>query len=343
MLSNYIHKYYFTEDKIMANISVSIHTFNIEEISTGENKYKIKKELNNKIAKQNDIFEIIRTFCKRYGQYEDDEIKSSVFKISEESFTEEKNEETGNVFRHMILRVKTGEYGFTTDLVDPKKKEEVYKKDSDLAEVKPFFVNIVVDKRKNIQKGFIIFQNVGIYSVKTVFKTYFSDFLKSYNTQTLQYKFNIGVVTPKHFALQLLNEYEVKNLKLVAYNKPMDSADKLDSDFAYAEEERIYRKFSKIKKTVKKICEYINRERDITDIIEIEGFEYDNIKLELDLGGGKVRTLDLGKIDKAVMKLNFKDSDIKGIDGHADMDKLKKEVESIYELYSKNINLVYLK
>lgn len=326
----------------MANISVSMHTFNIEETSRGENKYKIKKRLNNNIAEDSgNIFKIIKLFCRRYGQYEDNENDLSVFKVSEESFTEEKDEVSGKKFSHMILKVESGEYGFTTDLVDPKKKSVEYRKPANLAEMKPFFVSVIVDTRKKVEKGFIIFQNVGIYSVKTVFKTYFSDFLKSYNTQELQYEFNLGVVTPKQFAMQLLNQYSVKQVKLISYSNPMDTAEKLNTDFLYQEEVRIYRKFALIQKTVEKVYKYIDKKCDITDIIEIDGFEYDDIKIELDIGKGKVRTLDLGNIDNLVMKLNFKDSDIKGVDGHADKDKFKKEVEEIYKTYSKNINLIY--
>lgn len=326
----------------MANISVSIHTFNIEETSRGEKKYKIKKRLNNDIADNGgNIFEIIKLFCIRYGQYEDNENDSSVFKVSEESFTEENNEISGKKFRHMILKVESGEYGFTTDLVDPKKKSVEYRKPVNLAEMKPFFVSVIVDMSEKVEKGFIIFQNVGIYSVKTVFKKYFSDFLKSYNTQELQYEFNLGVVTPQKFAMQLLEQFSVKEVKLIAYNNPMDSAEKLNNDFLYQEEIRIYKRFALIQNTVKKVCEYIDKKCDITDIIEIKDFEYDDIKIELDIGSGKVRTLDLGNIDNMVMKLNFKDSDVKGVDGHADKDKLKKEVEEIYKTYSKNINLIY--
>lgn len=326
----------------MANISVSIHTFNIEETLRGKNKYKIKKRLNNNINHDSgDIFNIIKSFCIRYGQYEDNENNLSVFRVSEESCTEEIDEVSSKKFRHMILKVESGEYGFTTDLVDPKKKSVEYRKPANLAEMKPFFLSVIVDKSEKVEKGFIIFQNVGIYSVKTVFKTYFSDFLKSYNTQELQYEFNLGVVTPKQFATQLLKQYSVKQVKLISYSNPMDPAEKLNTDFLYQEEIRIYRKFALIQKTVEKVCKYIDKKCDITDIIEIDGFEYDDIKIELDIGKGKVRTLDLGNIDNMVMKLNFKDFDVKGVDGHADRNKLKKEVEEIYKTYSKNINLIY--
>lgn len=326
----------------MANISVSIHTFNIEETSRGHNKYKIKKELNSGIINDSDnMFSVIRKFCVTCGEYIDNEINSSVFKVSEDSFTTEKDEISNRNFRHMILKVNSGEYGFTEDLVDPKTKSIEYQKAANVATVRPFFVSIIVDTSKNVQKGFIIFQNVGIYSIKTIFKTYFSEFLKGYNTQDKQYEFNLGEVTPKQFAMQLLDQYSVKQVRVIANKKPLDSAEMLDKDFVYLEETRVYKSFAKIQNTVKKVYKYIEKHLDITDIIEIENFNYDDIKLDLDLGKGKTRTLDLINIDRITMKLNFSDADIKGVDGHADKRKLKKEVESIYKTYSKNINFTY--
>lgn len=48
--------------------------------------------------------------------------------------------------------------------------------------------------------------------------------------------------------------------------------------------------------------------------------------------------LDLGKIDKTQIKINLPD-EIKNIDGHADINMLRDEINELYLLYSENINL----
>ena len=72
-------------------------------------------------------------------------------------------------------------------------------------------------------------------------------------------------------------------------------------------------------------------------MIEIPEFEYNDIKIELKLGNRK-RMLDLGKIDKTQIKINLPE-DIKNIEGHADIDKLREEINELYLLYSENVNL----
>ena len=86
-----------------------------------------------------------------------------------------------------------------------------------------------------------------------------------------------------------------------------------------------------------KISDFLDAQKKITDVIEFPEFEYNDIKIELNLGQRK-RMLDLGKIDKTQIKINLPD-EIKNIDGHADINMLRDEINELYLLYSENINL----
>ena len=70
----------------------------------------------------------------------------------------------------MIFTVYAGYYGYASKLVNRKTKSTVHKKSRDEADVKPFYVVVVIPNDTEISKaqsGLILFQEIGIYGVKT--------------------------------------------------------------------------------------------------------------------------------------------------------------------------------
>ncbi len=70
---------------------------------------------------------------------------------------------------------------------------------------------------------------------------------------------------------------------------------------------------------------------DRSNIIEINSIEYDNVKLDIDIGG-KIQTVDLSDIKKFRMALDVTDNVIIGNDGHPTYNSMTEAAEGIMPL-----------
>ena len=189
-----------------------------------------------------------------------------------------------------------------------------------------------------MKKGFIIFQTVGNTSIKTQFIQNLKSFLKeSYNTDEYKYKLMLDSIVPTDFVKELLSKNTINKIELIAYQQPKDKANLLEDNFEYGTKKMVFSEIGKVTPLMNKISDFLDSRKKITEVIEIPEFEYNDIKIELKLGNRK-RMLDLGKIDKTQIKINLPE-DIKNIEGHADIDKLREEINELYLLYSENVNL----
>lgn len=323
----------------MAVIGLSLYTFRM--LHTDKTKKPQEKQyanLNNSIGEEDNIFKVFERFCNEYS-YKKDRIRSTAFKVCDSTLYS--CNDTGKRFRHMMLHVEYGESGYTAPVVDDETGEEKYTKKANEAAMSKLNISILVDvdkQHKNIKKGFIIFQSLGNTSVKSQFEKNFKDFLsKKYKTDDYKYTFCIDQVVPKNFVKNLLEQNTLKKIELISYKKPEDPVEEIDEDFAYGVEKRSFSQIRGVSKVVKKIHKYLDAQGKLTDIVEVSDFEYDDIKLEIAVGSRK-RMIDIGKVDNTQIKISLPE-EIKNLEGHADINKLKGEVEDLYCLYSENVRL----
>lgn len=112
-------------------------------------------------------FDLIVDFIGANTDVDDKEVRQQLFNCSFNST----NQGETDTYRYLIFTVYAGYYGYASKLVNRKTKSTVHKKSRDEADVKPFYVVVVIPKDTEIskaQRGLILFQEIGIYGVKTV-------------------------------------------------------------------------------------------------------------------------------------------------------------------------------
>ena len=112
-----------------------------------------------------DASELFKDFISENGEADDKEYSQQLFRC--QLNTEGKTES----YRYLIFNVFSGYYGYASELVNRNTKQVVHKKTRDEADVKQFYVTIVIPFDTEIVKtrrGLIFFQEIGIFGVKTV-------------------------------------------------------------------------------------------------------------------------------------------------------------------------------
>lgn len=329
----------------MAVIGLSLFTFRLEHTDKTQKIGKGKRSrskieyanLNDKIAEDTDIFELLNNFVQAYN-YSKNKSKSSILKLNGSGMKSEEIED--KKFRHMMIFAEYGESGYTASIINDTTGAVKYNKAKDEAAMTKLNVSVLVDEDENnpIKKGFIIFQTVGNTSIKTQFVNNLKSFLKeSYKNKEHEYKLKLDQIVPTQFVKELLSKNTINKIELIAYKQPEDRTNLLEDGFEYETKKMVFSKIRKANSLMDKISDFLDAQKKITDVIEFPEFEYNDIKIELNLGQRK-RMLDLGKIDKTQIKINLPD-EIKNIDGHADINMLRDEINELYLLYSENINL----
>lgn len=120
-------------------------------------------------------------------------------------------------------------------MVNRKTKSTVHKKSRDEADVKPFYVVVVIPKDTEIskaQRGLILFQEIGIYGVKTVTTKAMQEFFQKIGTNFQNSKSGPGLLSKKLFESGM-----IQKIKLARNVQSNDTADKLYGA-GYGREER---------------------------------------------------------------------------------------------------------
>ena len=158
-------------------LSIRAYSFSFKKYrSWGSDKvYKLNNEL--RFPAPNDMeyvyssaFDLFRDFIISNEQMDDKEGSQQLFRCT---FDSSKEGET-DVYRYLIFSVHSGYYGFPSDLIDRTTKQKVYRKTKDQADVKEFYVMVVIPKNSELAsptRGLIFFQEIGVYGIKTITAT----------------------------------------------------------------------------------------------------------------------------------------------------------------------------
>lgn len=93
-------------------------------------------------------FDLIVDFIGANMDVDDKEVRQQLFNCS---FDSTNQGETGT-YRYLIFTVYAGYYGYASKLVNRKTKSTVHKKSRDEADVKPFYVVVVIPKDTEITR-----------------------------------------------------------------------------------------------------------------------------------------------------------------------------------------------
>ncbi|WMJ78467.1 MULTISPECIES: hypothetical protein [unclassified Sedimentibacter] len=272
----------------MSNISIASYTIGIKNKNDDESY-----SLNNIDGLQ--FIDIFDNFITENNQiYENNEVLEKIFKF-EGCIQEEKSQDNNCLFNYIIGRIKTGSYGQEAEIINSTTGNFRFNKNEDDAEVMPFNFILAIPPGE-VNRGILILQKNGIFGIKTLFEKILSDYLK---TVSLDYKLFLGNVAPMAY-LEKLFEYGVlQRIRFFRYEIPNDIGNQiglLNNGVNESYEEYVINKPTGfIRNNIDRIRECIRGQRNLATIVQLNNFEYENIKLEFKLGA-KYKTINLSDV-----------------------------------------------
>lgn len=219
-------------------------------------------------------------------------------------------------YAYVAACIYSGAYGIERDIYDAKSRRKVGSIEKDQAGVMPFFVFVAIPKEGTstgpINKGLIIFQSMGVYGVKSIT----CKMVNKFSRQRMNATFHTCNVSPSEFLKALFDVGSIKKLRLIKNRLSDDHSDFLDGG-SYAKEEHILSSFrgTVFSKLIDRLIRYgLNK----SAVFEWENHtSYDSVKVTMDIGEGKERTVDLHKYDNLSI-LEYVPRQYEKENGHAD-------------------------
>lgn len=310
----------------MASISITACSFYLRKTNSKTTKdvynlndvLSIKRE-NGKIDTYENCAFLFKDFFKRYAEINIDEMKMQSFQCIQEEFGVIDQSD----YKVYYTKICSGDYGSTSDIININSKELRYKKTVDDIDIKPFYIFVVIPKDNSkikIQKGMLIFQNIGPYGIKTVTTTKMQEYFS--------YKYGISIqcncIAPKLFIERVLKKNKLNRISLIKNYKSKDKADNIAK--GYGTEIRELCNLDLSENQFNKLIESIKYASEGKyNLFEFEQTNYHNAKIQVKIGN-HVKTINVHNLDRLSIIEDIPD-EIKGLDGNPDKNKLIEYIE----------------
>lgn len=229
-------------------------------------------------------------------------------------------------YRYLVFSVFSGYYGFASEVIDRKTKKVVHSRTRDEADVKEFYVMVVVPKAMNDiipTRGLIFFQEIGVYGVKTVTADYLQEFVSSH----LHLTFRTQNLAPDFYLNKLFEKGIIKKVRLARNVVSGDRTDRLYGQSIGREERAIIpvAVTSDLKKKLRHVAE------DRYNFYTFDDIDYSEVKMEVIIGG-RTRTVNLHGLDDLSIEESLPE-ELLMADGTVSIDGFLKHMHSVAEEY----------
>ena len=321
-----------------ANISLSSYTLRVHENSTEE--YVGLTEIN----EDEDMLDILKSFLGFYLNHisDEDEIQK-LFQISK--YGQLQNIEIGSVnYRIVSGIVKTGSYGYESEIFNKDQNTISYLRKKGDAELLPFYFLVGIPSNKN--EGVVILQSFMQFGIKKVFEDTFDKHFKSKNPE---YKIEINNLVPEELLQKLLSRGTVTTINYIRFEQPVDLADaanKEDHNEKPVQTEIVISKNNDLLSgMIHSLSGKLPYKKGMNDdplknLIEITSpnFEYDDIKIKVRLNR-KYRTIDLYNFNNLRPTIDISD-DVKTLSsGHPEFDSINQIAIDLFKDLATNLGI----
>ncbi len=205
--------------------------------------------------------------------------------------------------RFLYGRMDRGEYGIQSELFNTTSMKTAYTRTPEDAELLPYHFFIGVPRQaKGLGRAplhaIAVFQTMDGMGIQDVFDDNFS-----YHFANLFAPLHVNIerLIPKKFVKQLLKRGRVTQLRFIQYQVPTtlegmaQHGPKLDEGIL---EFRVKAKRGMDFDLQDRLREVVDGKREIKKFLGVEGFPYDDVKIQLE-SDGKYHTLNLGRLESA--------------------------------------------
>lgn len=298
-----------------------------------ENKRVLLNDLKDNKAFLDYFLEYVNRIGKKYSN---DSEKETIFQFDQVEIEDVVNNEGQTEYRLLYGRVKTGEYGIESELVNVG-TGDIYHRSKEQADVMPFGFCIAIPSG-DINSAVIIFQVLGNYGMKLALQKRLQKCITDINPE---YNLSIRAIAPKEYLDRYFEHGLLQKIRMIRYEIPEDISNRMGINYGVKQtkEERIIHKPLGFMETNKKaIQEWRNGQKSYTQIIEIEGYEYDDLKFEFKLGK-TVKTFNLGNLEGLVVSEDVT-SDVLQSGGHPVFSSLKDKMKVTAKEYLEGMGLL---
>lgn len=248
------------------------------------------------------LYNIARTTVDEYDR---DTSMENVFAYNAVEFQTIRNDVNQDIYDVLYLRVKTGEYGEESEIVDSETGETTYNKNVNEADVMPFGCCVIVPSGEYTE-GIVLVQSLGRNGITSVMKKKLNEYIKEIDSQL---RVVLNPIVPRQYMDRILNQGVLKKIRLISYGIANDDADRYGIDRGTAKiiQERVLRSpVGFVRNKYDKIIRCVRGEIPYYSIIELDDFEIDDFKMEFSFGR-RIKTISLKELDRLVINEDVTD------------------------------------
>lgn len=263
-------------------------------------------------------------------EYDKDRVTENVFAYNAVDFQTVKNDAEQDIYQILYLRIKTGDYGEESEIVDSETGEITHNKSVGEADVLPFGCCVIVPSGEYTE-GTVLVQSLGRNGIAGIIKKKFNEYVRQLNGQL---RVVLNPMVPKGYMERLLTQGVLKSIRLISYGIPDDDADRYGVNRGTSKiiRERVIRKpIGFVHNKYDQIMECVKGERAYNAIVELDDFEIDDFKMEFSFGK-RDKTISMKGLNQLVVN-----EDITALvvieNGHPTFDSLCKVMKETGEDY----------
>ena len=314
--------------------SIGLTTYGINVRDNANLEY----ELHNIYGKS--LIDIIEeSATNNYRVYEDNSSDESVFTYDEIRKEKIKNSQGQDSYDVLFLRIKTGEYGTESEIVESKTGKTAYHRGASQADVLPFGCCVMVPCG-SFTGGVITFQSLGRNGITTLMKKRIDGYLRSINPNL---RVVMGAIVPKVYMDRYLNDGILQSLRLIRYAIPDEMTERLgvDNGVKGMIEERVIKKpRGFIRHKIDDIRSCMLGTKRFDEIVSIENFEIDDLKLDFKLGK-RSKTISMRNLDNIIAAEDITD-EVDNDNGNPVFESLAEIMRETAEFYLRAKGLLLL-
>jgi len=250
---------------------------------------------------RNDLLQVLHDYFQNLsGNIFNDTVGEFILRVSN----------YGRHGRSVSGQLEKGDYGIESEIIDTIQQTVSYDRAIQDAELLPFYFLIAVPPGAN--EAIAIFQMSGVSGIKGIIE---DNFERHFTNRFPDYHLEVNRLIPSQLIDQLLTNSRVTKFRFVRYGIPTDITDLVN--LGHDENEGIVELVVKAKRgrsfpLIERIRQVIQGDRNVNRFIELQNFEYNSVKIELE-SAGKYRTIDLLHLDNFRAQYNITEEiDIQG-------------------------------
>lgn len=217
--------------------------------------------------------------------------------------------------------IDAGEYGFEAELYSVTKRATAYHRLPTDAELIPFYFLLSVPAGE--ARAILILERFRQFGIRS---TLWSDFLAYMENFRDDLVFQLEPLIPAGVVDAIRSSEEIKSVRFIKFSLPSDITDDLDPDRQLAEDDGVLELAVKAKRgshlpMVDRFLSWLRGNQPLGEVIQIQGVEFDQVKLEVDVAG-RTRTVDIGDFGRVRGQVDITDEIELDASGHPTFDSI---------------------